>query len=139
MAEYNPDLEPTGDAEYSYKSLGSSGVTESDIDANKGWSHRSQLARNQHSKERERAISAEVEERREGKIHRLDELKQDTKHDESDESDNHGESHENDYEFGRPLTTMERAAINTGQYWSENKRREFLNKTDLTREHLGWN
>jgi len=133
MKDYDGSLEGKSEREHHQPN----GVSEDP--RNEGWSHRSNLARNQHAKERERAISQVVEERREGKAHtRLNESnRHERDQEERPESDNSGETNPEDYEFGRPLTDKEKAAKKFGQHWPESKQRQFLtNDTDLTAEQL---
>lgn len=140
MVKYNPDMERT-EAKYSYKEVGPNGVSEAQEEKNEGWGHRSQIARNQAQKAKEKSVTAEVREKRHGKAHRNVE-EQETRHeneqDERPKSDNSGVTDPSDYEHGRPLNEKERAAKKWGHYWTAEQKVEFLQGTDLTAEDYGW-
>lgn len=131
MRDYDSSLEPTAKR----KQHQPEGVSEANKEKNHGWGHRTQVTRNQYSEHREESISKVVSERIDGELVTLSEIKRK----QQNQADNHGESHPNDYEFGRPLTKAEKAARKFGEYWPESKQEDFLeNDTDLSAADLNW-
>lgn len=138
MVEYNSSLEPNRPR----KTEQPSGVSEANQEKNKGWGHRSEIARNSAEKAKQKSISAVVNDRRVGETH-MKENPDPNKHEQQQEdrpkSDNHGETCESDYLHGKPLSTKEKAAMKHGENWSDSMKREFLeNKTTLDAEAFDW-
>lgn len=142
MPDYDSSAERPKGQQSSVEMGAEHGVSEADKEANKGWAHRSQIARGSHEKDKQGAISATVNERRQGKAHRQIEetpSSHEQQQKERPKSDNHGETSKEDCVHGRPLTDKEKAAMKFGEYWPTSEKREFLEEdTLLEAEQFGW-